>query len=144
MPTHTPPLATGLQSIDTTPEGHLAEFVTDLSDAHRPGVYCLRLSKPDADLRELWAEAFDAIHPEIDAMQDADRLFYVGAAKDVLARVHTHLDSPNQSGALMQVAPVHSVAKVWWYDDVEQAFNQEYNHAVEWGNRHADAYVSQR
>jgi len=143
MTTHTPPRSTGLKSDSETPEEQLAAFVDGLSDTREPGVYVLRLSKPDADLSVLWSMEYDVMHPDIESMQSAERLFYVGAAKDVLGRIHEHLDAPNRSGALMSICPIHSVADVHWYDDVGRAFEKESKHAIDLRNERPDAYVSQ-
>lgn len=139
MTDYIPPLDTGLRG-DAYVEVQLRQFVNDLSDAHTPGVYCLRLSKPP-DLRAAWDDAYDAMHPEIDAMQSADRLYYVGAAKNVFERIEAHRDG-EQSAAVMEAAPPHSVAQVWFYDDVDRAFERESMHAITVGNK-AGNYVVQ-
>ncbi len=111
----------------------LLRRVDDLADAHAPGVYCLRLSKP-SDIEAAWDEAFDAMHPEIEAMQAADRLYYCGAAKNVFERIEAHRDG-KQSAAVMAVAPPHSVAYLWPYDDADEAFTRESMHAIALGNK---------
>ncbi len=131
MTNHTPPLDTGLRG-DAYVEVQLRQYVDDLADAHAPAVYALRLSKPE-DMEERWAEEYDAMHPEIESMQDADRLYYVGGAKNVFERIEAHRDG-KQSAAVMALAPPHSVAYLWPYDDVERAFERESMHAIALGN----------
>jgi len=131
-PDYTPPLDTGLRG-DAYVEVQLRQYVDDLADAHAPAVYALRLSKPE-DMEERWAEEYDAMHPEIEAMQAADRLYYCGAAKNVVERIEAHRDG-KQSAAVMAVAPPHSVAQVWFYDDADEAFTRESMHAIALGNK---------
>ena len=134
MSSYSPPLSTGLTAPDIYPEEQLSPFVDDLGETHSPGVYAIRLSRSDDSLEVAWSEEFDAMHPEIDAMERADRLYYIGAAKDVLERVSEHA-AGHKTASVMQVCPPHSVAEVWWYDSADAAFLAESRHAIEWGNR---------
>jgi len=141
MTNYVPPRDTALGvDPDATPAEQLAQFVDDVT---QPGCYALRLSKPQHErLEVLWSQEYDVLHPDIDAMQDSDRLYYVSGAKNLLARINDHLDNPNRSGAVMSVAPIHSIAHVWPYDSAEKAFEKESHHAIEM-NQHPRAYVSQ-
>lgn len=140
-----PPLESGLARGDRRVEDALRAHVEsgDLADAHAPGVYALTLSTPDdRPYAEVWDEHHDARHPELDAMEAAGRVLYVGAAKNVFERVTEHLESPNRSGAVPRVFPIHDVQTVWWKESVEQAFTDESRHAIELRNL-GGVYVSQ-
>lgn len=140
-----PPIETGLTG-GLYVEEDLAQHVDDLSDAHQPGVYALKLSTPDSRdvVEERWARQYEVGVPEwVWHAVDHPTVLYVGAAKNVLERIHEHLDSPNRSASLCHVCPIHSVWDVWWFADADRAFERESGIAMEISNRYDGVFVRQ-
>jgi predicted GIY-YIG superfamily endonuclease len=112
---------------------------------HEPAVYALRLCQPQSQDRfhQDWFETYDTEPPDelYNALQ-ARSVYYVGAAKDLLDRLHEHLDNPNRSGAIMAAFPIHSVAQVWPQDSAELAFERESAKALAF--KGPDRFVWQR
>lgn len=105
------------------------EFVDDISDAYRPGIYVLELSTPPTtDYEEhcrLWREEFDAVPQYLHSIAGTPKLLYVGAAEDVYSRLQEHLDNPNRSTKVAQVFPIHSIRYIKWCDSPDEAFTHE-------------------
>lgn len=144
MPTYDPPRETGLSG-DAYLSEVLEEHVDDLSDAHAPGVYALRLSKPVPGDRETlaraWLEHFDVTPPYLGDVADACEIYYVGAAKNMHARITEHLESPNRSSALCRVLTVHDVFALWPMDSAGEAFTRETGLALDLRRELDGAYV---
>ena len=118
-----------------------------------PGVYAILLSTPDTDSVEtyerLWRKQHDAV-PTVDddgyspeTLAEADRIVYVGAAKNVRERVAEHVAGERPS-AVSEVFPVHSVWGVWWCDSAEEAFERESARAIDLNNRFGPVYFHSR
>jgi predicted GIY-YIG superfamily endonuclease len=147
MTDYDPPLESGLRG-DRYPENDLELFVSDLADAHRPGVYCLLLSTPKdwKAVESAWQDAHDAPMPDyVRGAYDAGRVLYVGAAANVHARVTEHAKDEHTS-AIESVFPPHSLWDVWFFEDRELAFLRESQIATELQGKDAlaDTYVHQR
>lgn len=141
----TPPRSEGLSG-ERYVETDLEQFVDDLSDAHAPGVYALRLSTPSdrETVRERWSAAYDVDVPEwVWIAFESPAVLYIGAAKNVHARLHEHLDSPNRSASICHAFPIHSVWDVWWFDSLERAFERESGIAMDITNQHPGVFVRQ-
>lgn len=139
-----PPIDSGLSGV-VYPEDALDAYV---DDRRGPGVYALRCSLPDTNDHEtyhrLWLDHYDVVPGFLEAIVDAGRLLYVGAAKDVLARLNTHLEAPNRSASVCRVFPIHSVVGVWPMDSVGVAFERESGVGIELQNEYPGDYVHYR
>ena len=142
----TPPIETGLNG-DRTPENDLGLFVDDLSDAHAPAVYGVKLSTPDKweTVIDRWEQHYDKDPPAyLTNAFDAHVVVYIGATQNLLERLHTHLDVPNQSAAITKVFPLHSLWDVWWFSDVGEAFDREHGIAMDLENKYPGLYAHSR
>lgn len=142
----TPPLETGLNG-NRYVEDDLEAFCDDLSDAHAPAVYAVKLSTPD-DWRlvmDMWDQHFDVDPPDwLRAAFDSHVVVYVGATKNLSERLHTHLENANQSTAIAKIFPFHSLWGVWFFDDVGEAFDREHGIAMDLNNEYPGLYVHSR
>lgn len=142
MTNWTPPLATGLARGDRRVEDALRPHVDDLADSHQPGVYCLTLSTPtDRDYADVWLDHYEELHPEIDAMQAASKVLYVGASKDVFARITDHAAGEVRQAAVPSVFKPHDVYDVRFFNTTDEAFAHEGRIAMELKNK-LPVYVS--
>lgn len=83
-------------------------------------------------------------NPRWAAAQSADRLLYVGVAKNLLRRLNQHLNDPGGRGAhFTTVYPPIRVLDVSWYRNRPRAGLAETMLARELRNRFPDNYVSQ-
>jgi predicted GIY-YIG superfamily endonuclease len=125
----------------------LEEFIEDLSEAHRPGIYVLELSTPTTSDYEtharLWLEEFDTTPKYLESIADTSKLLYVGAAEDVYERLEEHLNNPNRSTAVAEVFPIHSIRYIKWCDSPEEAFTHESAVATDLANS-TSGYVHSR
>jgi len=141
-----PPLASGLASDG---EPYLSERIEARHDltptqARTPGVYALTLSVPqNVDLEDYWLTHYDALPDYWSELTNAQRIVYVGAAKDTYGRVEEHLASEKRRAVLPSVFPPHTLHRVWLYEDADRAFLKESNHAIELANQHDDWFVHQ-
>jgi predicted GIY-YIG superfamily endonuclease len=109
----------------------LEPFLGDDYTLHSPGVYCLTLTPPD-DPAAAWDRHFD-VRPDwfADAFApDIATLAYVGATADVLARLEDHRDGEVRRAALLRVCDIDGLHTVWFYDDAEAAFENEFTMAA--------------
>lgn len=138
---------TGLNG-EVHPNEAIEAHVDDLADAHEPGVYVLKLSSPATSDYEthahLWLSEFETTPDYLEAIADTTDLFYVGAAKNVYQRIQEHLDTPNRTTAIANVFPIHSIHTIHWFNDPDQAFQQETRIAINLANTRMDAYVHSR
>ena len=148
----TPPRDEGLRHDRVVDESLLTLAGPD-DEVSGPGVYALLLSTPDTDSAEtyarLWRDEHEAL-PTVDddgyspeTLAEAERIVYVGAAKDVRARITDHVDG-KQRPAIEEVFPAHSVWGVWWCDSVDEAFERESARAIELNNRFPSVYFHSR
>lgn len=123
------------------------EFVDDISDAHRPGIYVLELSTPTTtDYEEycrLWLEEFDTTPRYLQSIAATPKLLYVGATEDVYERLEEHLTKPNQSTEIARVFPIHSIRYIRWCDSPNEAFTRENAVATDLANS-INGYVHSR
>jgi predicted GIY-YIG superfamily endonuclease len=144
-----PKVDTGLSGQRLLPDA-LAPHVDDPdAGTDRPGVYVLELSTPPAKAghethARLWLEQNEVTPSYLPEVVAAGRLLYVGYAASVRNRIHTHLNSPNQSSALTRVYPIHDIDTVWWYETAEIAQTREHGHRIELNNELSNAYVHSR
>lgn len=125
------------------PEDIEQHFTSDHRDYTLPGVYALRLEKPD-ELPEVWDREYDK-RPEFwDQLTESSRVIYVGAAKNVLSRLEDHRDGEVRKAALMRVCSIDSLRNVYWFNTPERAFLKESQVAMMMQNELADTYVHQR
>lgn len=144
MTAYDPPLSDGLARGNRYPEDDFEELGIDAW--RQPAIYALRLSRPlsQGTMLDDWFEHYEVSPPpELYEARQASEAYYVGASNDVLGRVHEHLDSPNRSGAIMKVMPIHSVAEVWPQDDAALAFERESGKALEFQREEPDRFVWQ-
>jgi hypothetical protein len=91
-----------------------------LAASRGPGHYALRLAVPDdADgAAERWDGAHDARPPEgtLDRLAAADTVAYVGAARDVYARLCDHATGAVRQPAITDAYPPTRVLDVWPVD----------------------------
>jgi len=144
----TPPIETGLSG-SAYPNVQVGQFADDLDEAHQPGVYVIRLSVPtQLDLsghKELWNETHGYTPDYVQQVAESEGVMYVGAAEDVLSRVQDHIDdSVNNSSTLMHTYPPHSVIQVYFYDSIDDAFNNEYNKEVQLRQTRSSIYIHSR
>ena len=146
MTSWNPPLETGWQG-DRYIEDDLGLFYDDLSDAQNPGVYAVKLSTPDDwdVVIERWDEHFDPDAPDwLREAFESHVVVYVGAAKNVSERLHTHLQNPNNSTAIARVFPLHSLWDVWPFDSADEAFTRESGIALDLSATYPGMYVRQQ
>jgi len=115
----------------------------DISELRQSGVYALKCIKPD-NIADQWDERFDHRPDYWDALVEAKRVAYVGAAKDVLARLEDHRDAEVRKAALLEVCEPVGVLNIKFYDTAEQAFQNESKLAIQFAITHPDFYVHQR
>lgn len=141
-----PPLDTGL-SDDSVYLSEQIEYHADggPSSARQPGVYVLELSLPSGQSTETYHRLFlqhrDTVPDWIESIINANRLLYVGFAKDVYDRLHTHLNAPNQSSTVANVFPIHSIQDIHWFDTPGEASDHEYDIGYRLRDENPDAYV---
>lgn len=144
--TWNPDPQTGLSG-DTYLSVAIEDHVSDLSEAHSPGVYVLELSIPEIDSHEahhrLWLTEFNTVPNYLEQIIEAPKLLYVGAAKDVYTRIQSHLENPNQSTSLAKVFPIHSIRYIDWCDSTDEAFRKENRVAIDLSNN-VTGYVHSR
>jgi len=151
MPEWSPSIDSGLSG-DAYLSEQIEAFAKGPSDARRPAVYALKVSVPNdwRTVEERWGAAYDVDVPAwVEHAFHSKAVLYVGAAKDVYGRIVDHLESanpdkPSKSSALMAVYPIHSVWDVWFFEDVERAFERESGIALGIQASLSNVYVHQR
>lgn len=125
----------------------ISHHVDDLANATDAGVYVLRLSVPETTDYEayvrLWLDQHDTIPEYLELIADAPGILYVGAAENVRDRIEEHLTAPNQSSAVAQVFPIHSIEAVHWFETPAEAFEREHGIALQ-KDTETDGYVHSR
>jgi predicted GIY-YIG superfamily endonuclease len=118
------------------------------TELHTPGCYALRLSIPDTTSVEayerLFSEHYDNIPGYVDGIADAPRCYYVGAAKNIYARLNEHVEGKVKQAVLPKVFEVHSLKTVWMYDSMDRALEREGKCALLLGQADPDAFVHYR
>jgi hypothetical protein len=103
-----------------------------LNTAHGPGCYAIELAVPDdADaVHREWSDVHDAT-PDDDALGRISRatdVCYVGASKDVYARLCDHVDGEKRQAAYLEVFDPVGVVDIWEHRDPFAAeFDQAWN-----------------
>jgi len=116
----------------------------DYSQMRGPACYALELDAPD-NVRDRWREHYDVVPDYMDAVEAAETVVYVGAAKDLLHRLEDHAARDVRKSALLRVCRIGSLRNVWWFEDVDRAFERESGLALMLDNQtDAGTYVHQR
>jgi len=115
----------------------------DLSDLSEPGCYCLTLARPQ-DVGTHWDRQFDTRPDYWDEFTAATTVAYVGAASDVLRRLEEHRDGNKRKAALLEVCSIEALRSIWWFDDIDTAFERESQLAMWLQNSRPSWYVHQR
>jgi len=119
---------------------------TFLSDDHPdwsgPGVYALTLSKPD-DLAAEWDAVYEERPEYWDQLEESETVVYVGAAKNVMARLEDHRDGDVRKAALLRVCEIDHLRNIWWFNTPDAAFLKESQLAMWMQNQYADMFVHQ-
>lgn len=143
--TWTPPLDDGLARGDR----YLAEDIESVgstpTEARQPGVYILQCSLPGdtslIGLRDRWYKYADIVPPYLEQLPGRDTVYYVGASNDVYGRLVDHLERDVRSVTFLKVFPPHHVEDVVYLDD---PWTRESGVAIDFQNRHPEAYVHSR
>jgi hypothetical protein len=106
-------------------------------------VYCLTLTRPD-DLPEAWDAAFEERPPYFEDLQTADGVVYIGAAKDLLARLSDHKDGDVRLTVLTEVCEIDGIRNIWWIQDPSRRFIEESKLATMLQNERPDLYIHSR
>lgn len=112
----------------------------DFDALHGSGVYALRLERPD-DLPAVWDRTFDERPAYWDDLVSCAAVVYVGAAKDVLARLTEHNDGKIKKARVVQVCEIDSIRNIWWFDDDGRAFERESGLAITLQNEYPEWFV---
>lgn len=115
----------------------------DLSALHHPGVYALRLDRPE-DMASAWDDVFDVRPDYWDDLNDRDGVVYVGAAEDILYRLEEHVRGHKRRAALLRVCGIDGLRNIWWCDSPSIAFTRESQLATMLQNEYPDLYVHSR
>ena len=109
---------------------------------HTSAVYVLRLSRPD-DLAAAWDHHFEHRPDYWESLEAADRVLYVGSAKDLLARLTDHKDGEKRLTVLTEVCSIDGLRNVHWCE-TERRFLEESKIATLMNNELGDTYVHSR
>lgn len=116
-------------------------FIVDEWDQlHDSGVYCLVLSRP-ANPAAAWDAVHDARPAWFEAFVSAREVWYVGSAKDILARLEDHRDG-HQSSVLMDICEIDGLRNIWWCD-ADRRREVESQTAIMLRNYHPETFVRQ-
>jgi len=118
-------------------------FVDDISDLRQPGVYALKCIKPN-DMAAQWDRHFDHRPNYWNELVNAQRVAYVGASNDVLARLEDHRDADVRKAALLEVCEPVGVLNIKFFPTAERAFERESGLALRFAREHPEFYVHQR
>ena len=121
----------------------LEAHADDYAQLTSPGVYALRLEKPDAPEWAI-AETWDVWPSWGDEFVAADAIAYVGASSNVLGRLEDHRDGEVRKAALLRICEIDGIHSVWFYDDVDLAFDREWQHATKLQHERPAWYVHSR
>jgi len=139
-----PDPTTGLQG-DTLLFEALADHLPDDGTAPTsPGVYTLELSTPTGGLESharAWVQEFATVPDYLSALAAKPRVWYVGAAASVRARLRCHVDQTSQAAAVTRVFPAHSIIDVRWTDTADDAFTWEHGVALDLDADHEEVFV---
>jgi len=88
-----------------------------LADARGPGTYAVAVDVPDSveAVKRAWEEYHD-VHLNdgaVEQLADADRVAYVGASRNVYARLSDHVTGARRSTAFLTVFSPERVVDVW-------------------------------
>lgn len=102
-----------------------------LDDARGPGCYALEVAIPDhgEQIARYWHRYHDHAPSEdfYTRLADANTVLYVGAAKDVYARLCDHVAGDVRKAAFLEAFPAESLHSLWPKDSAEVAFANEFN-----------------
>ena len=126
-------------------EAHLGTDA-DLSDAHRPGVYALRLAKPD-DPASAWDRQHDTRPEWFDAFVKREKCVYVGSAGDVFRRLEEHRDGEVRTTVLTELCEIESLRNLWLLPALTERHEREFEErkvARLMRREYPETYVHQR
>ena len=106
-------------------------------------VYALVLDVP-SDLREQWENFFDTTPNYIGLVEEKPTTVYVGAAKNVRARLEDHVEGERRKARLVQFCEIESIRNIWWFRDHNRAFERESGIAIAMQNEYPSYYVHSR
>jgi len=112
-------------------------------DWNDPGVYCLSLTVP-SDVRERWECEFEQTPDYVDMVEQKHCTAYVGATKNVMARLEDHRDGDVRKVALLRVCEIDGVHNIHWFDSKDDAFKHEWGIANLMSQQRPEFYVHQR
>jgi predicted GIY-YIG superfamily endonuclease len=115
----------------------------DISDLRQPGVYALKCIKPN-DMVAQWDRHFDHRPDYWNELVNAERVAYIGASNDVLARLEDHRDADVRKAALLEVCEPVGVLNIKFFPTAEQAFERESGLALRFAREHPEFYAHQR
>jgi len=118
----------------------LEPHADDYEQLTSPGVYALRLEKPDAPEWAI-AETWDVWPSWGDEFVACETPVYVGAASNVLARLEDHRDGEVRKAALLRICEIDGIHAVHWYKDADLAFEREWQHAAKLQHERPEFYV---
>ena len=107
------------------------------------GVYALVLDVP-SDLREQWENWFDTTPDYIDLVEAKPTTVYVGAARNVRARLEDHVEGERRKARLVQFCEIESIRNIYWFRDHNRAFERESGIAIAMQNEYPSYYVHSR
>jgi hypothetical protein len=114
----------------------------DFDWLHNAGVYALTLSRAD-DLAAAWDRHFEHRPDYFADLRDAEQVVYVGAAKDLLARLTDHKDGEKRVTVLTEVCEIDGLRNVWFCEETRR-FVVESQTATMMQNEHPAMYVHSR
>ena len=113
------------------------EAFTD--DYTASGVYALDIQKPD-DLEVEWDRRFEHRPAWFDELDAAENVVYVGAAKNLLARLEDHRDGQVRQAILPSLAVDMDLRNVWVRPDMDTAMLDESRIAIRLRNHLPETY----
>jgi hypothetical protein len=103
-----------------------------LNTVHGPGCYALELKVPDDadDVHRDWSAVHDVVPGDevLGRLAKASRVAYVGASKDMYARLCDHCEADVRQSAYCEVFPPVDVVTLW---PDQSPFDAEYSRATD-------------
>jgi predicted GIY-YIG superfamily endonuclease len=105
------------------------QLLQQTDDPTQPGVYVLALDNPGPRLEDharRWYQEYKTVHPDdVAAMVGANQMLYVGAAKNLAARLEEHVTGEKKQAKWLTVYPPVEVRQVGVSASVYTAFQTE-------------------
>jgi hypothetical protein len=120
------------------------KFLTDgFSQLHDPAVYALKLDVPK-NIESEWDRYHDEKPDYLEEIQNSKGCVYVGAAKDLLARLSDHKGGDVRLTVLTEVCEIDGIRNIWWVDSPDRRFIEESKLATMLQNERPEIYVHSR